>query len=205
MVDSRLERADATKLDELREMLARQENADGLRPIEMDQIYISHGAIKQINQAVRSLTENRKVLMVTGPAEILSRGENVKEQILTLLKQDFEVEWLMLEEENGGLIHATPENSEKIESRLDGVGCVVGVGSGTICDLCKRATFAFNEEQPLPLLFIQTALSVNAFSDGVSVMLINGVKRTIHSRYPSVLIVDLDIVADAPPEMNISG
>ena len=46
MVDSRLERADATKLDELREMLARQENADGLRPIEMDQIYISHGAIK---------------------------------------------------------------------------------------------------------------------------------------------------------------
>ena len=88
---------------------------------------------------------------------------------------------------------------------LDDVGCVVGVGSGTICDLCKRATYAVNEENPLPLVIVQTALSVNAFSDGVSVMLINGVKRTIHSHYPSVLIIDLDVVADAPAEMNVSG
>ena len=36
-------------------------------------------------------------------------------------------------------------------------------------------------------------------------MLINGVKRTIHSHYPSILIVDLDVIADAPAEMNVSG
>ena len=205
MVDPRLERADATKLDELREILAQQEGADGLCPIEMDRIYISHGAIQQVNEAVRSQTDKKKVLMVTGPTEILSNGKNVKEQVLSVLKQEFDVEWLMLKEEDGGLIHATPENSAKIESHLDDVGCVVGVGSGTICDLCKRATYAVNEENPLPLVIVQTALSVNAFSDGVSVMLINGVKRTIHSHYPPVLIIDLDVVADAPAEMNVSG
>jgi glycerol-1-phosphate dehydrogenase [NAD(P)+] len=115
------------------------------------------------------------------------------------------VEWLTITEGEGKLIHTTPENSEKIEARLGGVSCVVGVGSGTLCDLCKRATFHINEEHPLPLVIVQTALSVNAFSDGVSVMLINGVKRTIHSHYPSILIVDLDIIADAPAEMNVSG
>ena len=46
MVDPRLERADATKLDELREILAQQEGADGLCPIEMDRSYSSHGAIQ---------------------------------------------------------------------------------------------------------------------------------------------------------------
>ena len=54
-------------------------------------------------------------------------------------------------------------------------------------------------------MIVQTALSVNAFSDNSSVMLINGVKRTVHSRYPTILIIDLDIVAAAPAEMNVSG
>jgi glycerol-1-phosphate dehydrogenase [NAD(P)+] len=36
-------------------------------------------------------------------------------------------------------------------------------------------------------------------------MLINGVKRTVHSLYPSILIIDLDIVSAAPAEMNVSG
>ena len=101
MVDPRLERADATKLDELREILAQQEGADGLCPIEMDRIYISHGAIQQVNEAVRSQTDKKKVLMVTGPTEILSNGKNVKEQVLSVLKQEFDVEWLMLKEEDG--------------------------------------------------------------------------------------------------------
>lgn len=33
----------------------------------------------------------------------------------------------------------------------------------------------------------------------------NGVKRTVHSHYPSILIIDLDIEAAAPAEMNVSG
>jgi glycerol-1-phosphate dehydrogenase [NAD(P)+] len=205
MVDPRLVRADATKLDELRGILAQQEGSEILRPIEMKDIFIGHGAITNVVGAVRSLTPGKKVLMVTGPTDIMSKGRNVKEEVFALLKKDFDVEWLKISEGEGKLIHTTPENAAKIEARLGGVDCVVGVGSGTLCDLCKRATFHINEENPLPLVIVQTALSVNAFSDGVSVMLINGVKRTIHSHYPSILIVDLDVITDAPPEMNVSG
>ena len=42
MIDPRLVRADATKLDELRVILSEQENSEILRPIEMKNIFIGH-------------------------------------------------------------------------------------------------------------------------------------------------------------------
>lgn len=71
MLDNRLIEADATKLDELREMLKAQENSDKLCGIGMKEIHIEHGAAKKVCQAVKSLTDGKKVLMVTGPTEIV--------------------------------------------------------------------------------------------------------------------------------------
>lgn len=205
MTDTRLERADATKLDELRQILAEQKGAENLCAIEMKDIRIGHGALENLPQAVQSLINGKKVLMVTDSTPIMDiQGRYVKKQAYELMKNKFNVEWLTLEEPDG-ILHATPENGEKIMHALKGIDCVVGVGSGTICDLCKYASYHINEKKPLPLVIVETALSVNAFSDGVSVMLINGVKRTVHSHYPSILIIDLDIEAAAPAERNISG
>jgi hypothetical protein len=48
MADPRLIRADATKLDELRDILAQQKGAEKLRPIEMKDIFIGHGAVSHV-------------------------------------------------------------------------------------------------------------------------------------------------------------
>ena len=203
MIDPRLQRADVTRLDELREILSQQKDADMLCPIEMESISIGHGTIRELPEAVRRYGRGKRVLMVTGPTVILDKeGEIIKEKIRAMLSESFEVSWLMLSEP--GIVHATPENAAKIIARLGEADCVVGVGSGTICDLCKYAAHNFGPSAP-PLIIFQTALSVNAFSDNSSVMLINGVKRTVHSRYPDILIIDLDVVAAAPAEMNVSG
>ncbi len=205
MLDQRLIEADASNLDELREIMACQEHPEMLHDIDMKAVVIEHGAVEKVNEAVRSLTAGSKVLMVTGPTVITDVREGiVKEKVYATLKEAFEVEWLVIDEPDS-IVHCTPENAARIQARFAGVDCVVGVGSGTICDLNKYATFYADKENPLPLVIIQTALSVNAFSDNSSVMLINGVKRTVHSRYPSILIIDLDIVTAAPPEMNVSG
>ncbi len=205
MMDERLIRADATKLDELHEIMHQQEHAELLHPIDMKEIHIGHRAAEKVCDAVRALTPGKKVLMVTGPTLITDTdGRNVKERVKALLEQEYEVEWFMLSE-GEDIVHATPENAEKIQAHFAGVDCVVGIGGGTICDLCKYSTYYFNKEDPLPLVIVQTALSVNAFSDNSSVMLFSGVKRTVHSRYPMILIIDLDIVAAAPAEMNVSG
>ena len=62
--------------------------------------------------------------------------------------------------------------AERIRADSD-VFVVVGIGGGTICDLCKYATYYFEHENPLPVVIVQTALSVNAFSDDSSVMLMS--------------------------------
>ena len=205
MLDQRLIEADASKLDELREIMSQQEQPEKLHDIAMKAVVIEHGAVARLNDSVRSLTDGKKVLLVTGPTVITDNHEKiVKEQVYDRLKADFDVEWLVISEPDS-IVHCTPENAAKIQARLEGVDCVVGVGSGTICDLNKYGTFYANPENPVPLIIVQTALSVNAFSDNSSVMLISGVKRTVHSRYPDILIIDLDIVAAAPAEMNVSG
>jgi glycerol-1-phosphate dehydrogenase [NAD(P)+] len=75
----------------------------------------------------------------------------------------------------------------------------VTVGSGTISDLGKVAAAG------RPHVILQTAASVNGYADDESVLLRNGVKRTVHSAYPHTLLVDTDIVALAPVELNRSG
>lgn len=205
MLDQRLIRADATKLDELNALMAEQENAERLCKITMKDITIAHGAVNDVCDKVQAIASGSRVLMVTGPTLIVDKeGKNVKDKVQELLNGQFDVNWLVLSEPEG-IVHATPENAAKIQALLPGIDCVVAVGSGTICDLCKFATSRFAPDAPTPLVVVQTALSVNAFSDDSSVMLISGVKRTVHSRYPAVLIIDLDIIAAAPAEMNVSG
>lgn len=83
MIDNRLARADATKLDELHEIMMAQEDSERLCDIGMKKINIGHGAAAGICDAVKALTDGKKVLMVTGPTEILdTAGANVKETAL---------------------------------------------------------------------------------------------------------------------------
>lgn len=205
MIEKSLEQANAADLQELRQLLSQQEHQERLHPIRMKAINISHGALSGVCDAVRSLSTGKRVLVVTGPTLIVdTREEDIKKKAVALLSSAFQTEHLVLSE-LPQVLHATPENAAIIQSKLQDVDCVVGIGGGTICDLCKYATYYAAPETPLPLVIVQTALSVNAFSDDSSVMLIHGVKRTVHSRYPAVLIIDLDIVGAAPPEMNVSG
>jgi len=82
-----------------------------------------------------------------------------------------------------------------------GAGCLVALGSGTVCDVVKEAS----RELGVPDVTVQTANSVNAFSDDMAVLLVRGVKRTVPSRWPTALVVDLTIVADAPVRLNRAG
>ena len=54
-------------------------------------------------------------------------------------------------------------------------------------------------------MVVQTAASVDGFSDDVSVVLRNGVKRTIPSRWPDVLLADLPTIVEAPAAMTAAG
>lgn len=201
----RLPQANSANLPELREIMSLQPGAEKLCDIAMKDIIIEAGAADNIIETVKGLTEGTKVLMVTGPSLIVDiHGNDVKKKLYAKLQEAFTVEWLVIDEP-GGHVHCTPENAAHIMERLGEFDILIGCGGGTICDMCKYAVHNSGLEKLPPLIVVETALSVNAFSDDASVMLLSGVKRTLHSRYPDVLVIDLDIVSAAPAEMNVSG
>ena len=98
-------------------------------------------------------------------------------------------------------VHADASAIATVVADAAGSGCIVAVGSGTICDIAKEASRALDAAY----VVVQTANSVNAFSDDMAVLLINGVKRTVPSRWPDVLVIDLTVIADAPAALNRAG
>ncbi|MCW3159342.1 iron-containing alcohol dehydrogenase [Micropruina sonneratiae] len=78
---------------------------------------------------------------------------------------------------------------------------LVSVGSGTITDLGK----VVSARSGAPLVAIQTAASVNGFSDPLSVLVIGGAKRTRPSVWPTGLIIDDRVIDAAPARLNRSG
>lgn len=204
MADMRLSHADPRDLDTLRAALAEADPEKKLCPIEMDRIYIQKQAVELLPEIINEYSKHKIVLMVTDMTPYYRGNTNLKEMIYYLLCQNFNISWLVLDNHDH-VLHATHEESLKIQNaiRAKGADCVIGIGGGTVTDLCKDATFEIDKK--LPLVIVQTALSVNAFSDGISIMLKNGVKSSVPTRYPNVLVIDLDVIKGAPMERNLAG
>src|SRR5215207_6782309 len=207
-VADQLARADPTDLDGLRETLGRADPEGRLAPLGMRRIEIGADALGRLPEVVSELArggrggrEAPRVVLVTD-ATPMRRGEgDPKAEAERLLAGRFEVSRVVLGEGRGQL-HADEEALSEARTAVSGADCVVAVGSGTVTDVCKAV--AAGTGAP-PLVVVQTAASVNAFSDDVSVLLKSGTKRTVPSRWPDALLVDLATLADAPPAMNLAG
>src|SRR5215217_5783176 len=59
--------------------------------------------------------------------------------------------------------------------------------------------------ESIPYVVFQTANSVSAYTSNMSPTFVDGVKRTLDSRYPDALICDLETLRDAPAEFTAGG
>jgi glycerol-1-phosphate dehydrogenase [NAD(P)+] len=196
-----LSRADPTDLDTLREALAASDPDGRLAPIGMSRVEIGPEALDSLTEAVSELARDKHVALVADATPTLRNGEDLKERIAQTLSESFELERSVIGAQRDEL-HADDEALAEVEEAVDGADCVVSVGSGTITDLCKEAK---RHRGDPPLVAVQTAASVNAFSDDMSVLLRSGAKRTVPSRWPDALLIDLPTLAEAPSAMNLAG
>ena len=203
-VADQLARADPTDLEGLRKVLGRADPEGKLAPIGMGRIEIGGDALGLLPEVVSELAHEARnapphVVLAMDATPMRRNDGDPKDEAERLLAQQFEVRRVVLGEGRGQL-HADEEALSEARAAVAGAECVVVVGSGTVTDVCKEATV----DGP-PLVVVQTAASVNAFSDDVSVLLKSGTKRTVPSRWPDALIVDLTTLAGAPPAMNLAG
>lgn len=197
--------ADPTDLGGLREELHNADPEGRLAPLGMQRIEIGPEALYLLPEAVSELLqgdyESPRVVLVMDATPMRRDGKDLKAEAESLLAGRFEVKRAVIGAGHDEL-HADEEALNEAEAVVADADCVAVVGSGTITDICKVAT---HRTGGAPLVVVQTAASVDGYSDDVSVVLKSGVKRTIPSCWPDTLLVDLPTVAQAPTAMTTAG
>ena len=169
---------------------------------EIKQIEIGSDTLFKICEVVEKfLPFNSTVAVIVDKTLILRQQLDVKRTVRELLATKFSVRRVELNDGNTEL-HASEEIIAKSVSLSSGVDGIVTIGGGTITDIGKMTSVALGQ---IPHIAVQTAASVDGFTDNVSVILIKGVKRTVPSRWPEALVADTTLIAGAPTIMNRAG
>ena len=151
--------------------------------------------------------EVERVLVVEDETEILRDGEPLKPAVAARLADcGVPVEVLVLTGDEE--LHTSAEHIATVRAALEPATAVLALGSGTIADITKHAVFGFEQEHPeapLHLVSLQTANSVCAFTSELAVVTTDGVKRTLPSRLPDILVLDTTVLTQAPRAYTLGG
>jgi len=91
---------------------------------------------------------------------------------------------------------------EQLQSILAGNDAIpIAVGSGTINDITKLAAFRAGRQY----MSVATAASMDGYTAFGASIAVHNFKHTFYCPAPVAIIVDLDVIAAAPPLMNAAG
>lgn len=191
----------AFDLDGVRRALA-PEPGTRRQPIGLGEVHIGADALDELVPVVRRLAGDRGRVAVLVDATPIRRGSaDLKQEVAERLGRAVDCRMTVLGSDRPEL-HADERALAEADAAIAGAAVVVSVGSGTVTDIAKDASHRVGSRA---FVVVQTAVSVNAFSDDMAVLLRDGVKRTVPSRWPDALIVDLETIAGAPAAMNQAG
>lgn len=198
---------DPTNLDLIRGVIAQSERPDDLVYLGISRLEISDGASDHVAQEMSHLLEEAgsgvtgaHIVVLVDATPILKGVDNLKTMVVEQLEKIFRVTRVELGDESH--LYADDAALDAAAASLVGADGVVSVGSGTISDIAKVASQRVGN---IPFVLLQTAASVDGYTDNVSVILRSGAKRTIDSRWPDVVLADTEVIASAPQELNTSG
>ena len=100
----------------------------------------------------------------------------------------------------GGL-HGDDRAIALLEEALPPCEFIVGVGAGTVTDLCRHAAF----RRGIPFVSVPTACSVDGFASHSCSLTLRGMKTTVPTRMPLAICADTDILRRAPLYLALSG
>jgi len=139
----------------------------------------------------------------------MRRGDNGLKPLYleTLQKDGWQTQAIVLHPDASGQVHTEMARIKHVQSHLRHGCAVLSIGSGVVTDVAKHACYLYQQEtaQKIPFVVFQTANSVSAFTSNMAPTFVNGVKRTLDSRYPDALICDLETLRDSPRQMTAAG
>ncbi|HRX35341.1 MAG TPA: iron-containing alcohol dehydrogenase [Aestuariivirga sp.] len=199
--------SDPTNLEGLRRDLRLLDPESRLAPLDMLRVTISDDAHLHVKSAVaEALVSSGKagravVVVLTDTTSILRDGARLSLLVEDQLSDQFDVRTEQLDDGHEKL-HANDTVLDMAAAVVKGADAIVTIGGGTMTDIGKIAA---QRNGGIPQVAVQTAASVDGYTDNVSVILRNGVKRTVPSRWPTTVLADVVTIAGAPREMNTAG
>ena len=97
--------------------------------------------------------------------------------------------------------HANLQTVESIMEQAKDSDLIVGIGSGTINDLCKLASF----RKKIPYIIFASAPSMNGYSSANASIMVDNHKKSLLAQLPMAIFVDLTILQNAPERLIKSG
>jgi glycerol-1-phosphate dehydrogenase [NAD(P)+] len=178
--------------------------------LPMKALVFESGAIFKLPDLLKlaGARPDQPVQMVMDRTPMQRGGEALKPLIMGMLeKAGWQPAPIWLEPDASGQVHTDFAHIEQVRAHLETNGAVLSVGSGVVTDVAKHACHIFQEQTgtALPFVVFQTANSVSAYTSNMAPVFVDGVKRTLASRYPDVLVCDLETLRDAPYAMTAAG
>ena len=145
---------------------------------------------KHFNETDIALIADRNTFRVAG------------RDLLELLRSDEQLtvgEPFIFEEDD---FHTDAANIERVRTFLSSRGAIpIAVGSGTINDIVKRAAFECHRQY----MIVGTAASMDGYTAFGSSADVDGFKQTLSCLAPKVVLIDLDVLSQAPATMGAAG
>jgi glycerol-1-phosphate dehydrogenase [NAD(P)+] len=171
---------------------------------------IESGALFRLPEVTSSVSgkPNGEILAVMDPTPMQRGSDDLKPLVLQVLRNaGWTPKILVLEPDVSGQVHTDMHHIGAVKAQIKPDLPLVSIGSGALTDITKHACYLYEIDTGthIPYIVYQTANSVSAYTSNMAPVFIDGVKRTLASRYPDALISDLETLRDAPYEMTAAG
>src|ERR1700751_2978003 len=151
---------DVTDVAALQRVIDEDDPERSLAPIGLSRIDMGPAAIAGLPGIVAGFARGGPVVVLMDATPMRRNGDDLKALVGAMLADAAATEHRLCEA--GRRLAADDRAVAQARAASEGAGCVVAVGSGTIPDVAKQAV---SRPDGPPLVVVQTAASVNAFSD----------------------------------------
>jgi glycerol-1-phosphate dehydrogenase [NAD(P)+] len=182
----------AFKFDDSRINIALQKASD------TRYVFINPGLLGEVDNIFTRCFGNKKAVIVADENTFAAAGKQVYERLQAHGHSN--VEPFVFPGEP--ILYADYQNVVKLESFLKTHDAVpVAVGSGTINDLTKLSSFRCNR----PYMIVGTAASMDGYTSYGAAITKDSFKQTFPCSAPYAVLIDLEVVAQAPSRLTSSG
>ena len=154
---------------------------------------IGHGVKERAGKILADAGFPKKVLIVSD-----DNAMRASDGLLPVLEAaGFEMKKLVYKT----MMYAKIEQVREVEALLGDVDGVIAVGTGSVDDICRVASF----NQKKKFAIFATAPSMDGFASDSAPIIKNNFKTSVYVEQPMAILADTEILAKAPTELKAAG